>query len=143
MKYLGIDFGTKRIGLAVSDEGGVLAFPHKVVSNNREALERIAQIVTEQHIEAIVMGESRTYSGEDNLVMHDARQFAELLSSETGKKICWHTEVLTSQLARRGDEKNARPVARKRAGAALRAAPIDDSAAAIILQSFLDSGAQR
>ena len=43
MKYLGIDFGSKRIGLAVSDDGGKLAFPHSVVPNGANLLEEIKE----------------------------------------------------------------------------------------------------
>ena len=45
MKYLGIDYGKKYIGLALSDDGGVMAFPYKVISNNQETTKEINEII--------------------------------------------------------------------------------------------------
>ena len=57
MKSLGIDFGTKRIGLAVSDETGSLAFPHSTVKAGPNALSEIAALVAKEGIGQIVVGE--------------------------------------------------------------------------------------
>ena len=45
MRYLGIDYGSKRIGLSISDEEGRMAFPHSVVENDSHALENISNII--------------------------------------------------------------------------------------------------
>ena len=68
MKYLGIDFGTKRIGLAVSDEDGILAFPKKVILNNALKFENIQDIIQKEKIEALVVGEPLNHLGKLNKV---------------------------------------------------------------------------
>src|SRR3989338_9086055 len=74
MRYLGIDFGSKRVGLALSDESGTLAFPYSVVKNDKALLSEIERIVREQKVKLIVMGESRDFKGRDNPI---AKQAAE------------------------------------------------------------------
>ena len=50
MKFLGIDYGTKRIGLAVSDENGTLAFPKEIVLNDADTLKRLGEIIEQEKI---------------------------------------------------------------------------------------------
>ena len=57
MKFLGIDYGSKKVGIAVSDDSANLAFPKCVIGNDVELLEHIARIVSEENIGAIVLGE--------------------------------------------------------------------------------------
>lgn len=122
MRYLGIDFGTKRIGLAISDEAATLAFPHDVVKNSKTAAAEIVEICKVNKISVAVMGESNNYKGNENAVMEEARPFAAELE-KAGLKVIFEPEVLSTMQAERiqGRKDN-----------------IDASAAAIILQSFLD-----
>jgi len=122
----------------MSDEGGVLAFPHKVLLNDKEVLAHIARIIVEQEVGAVVVGESRDFSGNENPVMKEARAFAKSLAETSGIPIQWHPEVLTSVEARRGVEKRRKPVSRERRDGSEKE-HIDARAAAVILQSFLDS----
>ena len=64
MKYLGIDYGTKRIGIAISDDTGTLAFPLTTVFANPQALQTIHALLKENRIEKIIIGESRNFRGE-------------------------------------------------------------------------------
>ena len=68
MKYLGIDFGEKRVGIAVSDIEGNIAFPKIIIENNTDLLKKITDFCNENAIEAIVIGESKNYKGEDNKI---------------------------------------------------------------------------
>lgn len=68
MKLLGIDYGKKRIGIALSDDGGVMAFPNTVIDNNG-ALEKITEIVTLNEVSKIIIGESKDYEMKDNPIM--------------------------------------------------------------------------
>lgn len=122
MKYLGIDYGTKRIGLALSDDEGRMAFPLSVFQNDGSALKQIVDLVATEKVEGIVMGESKNLGGAPNLVFEEAARLARLISEKTGIEVVFHPEMYTSYEAGRmgSDEKL-----------------LDASAAALILNSFL------
>jgi putative holliday junction resolvase len=122
MRLMGIDFGTKNIGVALSDEGAVMAFPKEVVRNADGALERIAAIARDSGAARIVIGESRDFTGAHNPVHAAAEAFAESLKAATGIPVSWEPEFLTSAEAERIQGKNA---------------SLDASAAALILNSFI------
>jgi len=123
MKYLGIDYGTKRVGLAVSDPTGSLAFPLEVVPTEK-ALARITQLVRERRIEALVMGDTRSHGGADNPVTREAQKFGEQLTRETSLTISPAFEAWSSIEASRYAPEHV--------------GHDDSAAAAIILQRFLD-----
>jgi len=122
MRHLGIDYGTKKIGLALSDEAGDFAFPHSVIPADTRALSTVVALCTKESVGTIVVGRSRSYTNEENPVMHEARRFAEQLHSETALPIMYEDEVLTTQEAMRDMGKSEET---------------DASAAAIILRSYL------
>ena len=68
MKYIGIDYGEKRVGIAVSDADGTVAFPKMILESDAKLLEKISDIITQENCEAIVIGESKNYKGEDNTI---------------------------------------------------------------------------
>ena len=125
MRLLGIDYGDKRVGVAISDEGGQFAFPYAIIKNDKQLLSRVQDICTKEEVTKIVIGESNTYAGVPNPIMKKINKFKEALGKATGIPIVFEQEMLTSQEAKRsrveGDERH-----------------IDDSAAALILQSYLD-----
>ncbi len=123
MRFLGIDFGTKRVGVALSDEGGSFAFPHSVQKNDKGLFERICRIAEEESVEMIIMGESRDYSGNANPIMQDIEAFKLRLEKETELKVILEPEFLTSAEAQRIQGKHD---------------GLDASAAALILKSYLD-----
>lgn len=126
-KYLGVDFGSKRVGLAVSDETGKLAFPLSVISNDKNLIENVASIIKEKNINTVVLGESKNYAGENNAIMGDIEKFKRNLEEKTKLKIIFEPEFLSSAQAERLQGKNKMH---------------DASAAAIILQSYLDRNAK-
>lgn len=132
MRYLGIDYGTKRIGVAISDEEGKLAFPKEIVPNNSEALTRVGKILADENIRQVVVGDSVDFKGEPNAIMTEAGEFIKKLEERFKVKVHREKEFLTSVEARRyGDEGN-RGEGRGKSNA------VDASAAALILQRFLD-----
>ncbi|OHA20606.1 MAG: hypothetical protein A2849_02305 [Candidatus Taylorbacteria bacterium RIFCSPHIGHO2_01_FULL_51_15] len=140
MRYLGIDFGSKRVGLALSDESGALAFPYSVVKNDKALLSEIERIVREQKVKLIVMGESRDFKGRDNPIAKQAAECKKMIEKATRKKVEYEPEFLTSIQA-------GRPQGRRQEGSRGTGARaesrrennmLDASAAAIILQSYLD-----
>ena len=132
MKYLGIDYGTKRIGLATSDTGGSLAFPLTTIKAGHGALEEIVAVIKKEGVEKIVLGESRNFKGEANKVMEDIEQFKKDIEELTNLPVAYEAEFLTSAGAARQFEgdfgRKDKPSQEK----------LDASAAAMILQSFLD-----
>lgn len=121
MRYLGIDYGTKRVGISISDEMGKVAFPVSTISN-KDALRDIGEIIKKEKISIVVLGESKDLDGTENILMDEIRTFSKRLEEECGVEIVLEPEYLTSvQAARMTEEKY-----------------LDASAATLILQSFLD-----
>lgn len=126
MRYMGIDYGTKRVGIALSDEAGVMGFPHAVMANDHRLLDDVAHLIKEREVGAIVIGESLNYQGGENAVMEAARSFVAELAERTGVPVHFEPEMLTTQEAKRDGE-----------GVHHSRGIVDSSAAAIILTSFL------
>ncbi len=133
MKYLGIDYGTKKIGVAVSDDNGSVAFPHSTVPAGRGAVSAIAALAKEVGAGALVLGESRNFAGEKNEVMEDIEQFKNDVGELAGVPVHYEREFFTSALAARQFAPQER--SRKQNPSQDK---LDASAAALILQSFLD-----
>ncbi len=143
MKLLGIDYGTKRVGIALSDEEGVLAFPYDVFPQDKSLSKKIAALCKEEGVAAIVIGESRDFKQRENPIMPAARALKDVLEKETGLPVYFEPEMLTTQEARRApeQEEKARRRQRLRRGKARKPkkrAEVDASAAALILQGYID-----
>ena len=123
MKYLGIDYGTKHIGIALSDPEGRMAFPRMVLDASKDPMGEIEELCREEHVEKIIFGDSRNFKNAPNPIMKKMTPFAESLARRTGLPVDFISEALSSQEARRTQGENAMN---------------DASAAAIILQSYLD-----
>lgn len=123
MRYLGIDFGSKRIGLALSDIEGRMAFPHAVFPNEPDVIFRIAELCTRENVQTIVLGESRDYQNRENPIMQKIHPFRDVLKEATDIPVEFFPEVLSSLEAMRTQGDNMHN---------------DASAAAIVLQSYLD-----
>ena len=131
MRYLGIDFGTKKIGIALSDERGRMGFPHSIIPNTPHLLDEVSALITKEGVEAVVIGKSENFAGGENPIAVEARSFGDMLTAHTGMPVFYESETLTSAEARRQYE----PEAKSRAK---RVTPnVDDSAAALILTSYL------
>jgi putative Holliday junction resolvase len=129
MRYLGIDYGSKKIGLAISDEDGNFAFPFLIFknSNKENPLEKIIKIIEEKKIEKIVIGESLNLKGVENKILKEVKSFSQILKEKTNLEIYFEKEWLSTIEARRFQDRH----------------DADDSAAAIILQRFLDKEAKK
>lgn len=122
MKYLGIDYGTKRVGIAISDDAGEFAFP-KAIAPSVEAVETIANLCKEEGVGAIVIGESIASNEVSNELMPMVNAFKAKLALTTELPIFFEREGFSTVEAHRYQTS---------------AGSRDDSAAAIILQRFLD-----
>ena len=126
MRYLGIDFGSKRIGLALSDEEGMIAYPHSVVKNTKNTLDEIMAIYRKEGADEVVIGESKNLDGTPNPIMEDIDDFVAMWTMVDGTIINYEPEFYSSHQAVKMRGKDAKHD------------KIDASAAAIILQSYLD-----
>ena len=145
MRYLGIDYGEKRIGIALSDENGKMAFAHSVVLNVgfKKVLVEIKNICLENSVGKIVLGKSLNYKGEPNLIMINVEMFKTELEKEIRLPVVYENETLTSAEARRplsGPRKRPPVLSKKKSPEKDRRAlmKIDASAAALILRNHLD-----
>ncbi len=122
MRMLGIDYGLKRVGVAVSDEKRQFALPVSVILNTPELLAEVEKLAVDHETKEIVIGESRDYKGEPNSIFEDVEKFKKELETK-GFTVYLELEFMTSVQAERIQGKNNMS---------------DASAAAIILQSYLD-----
>jgi putative Holliday junction resolvase len=120
---MGIDFGTKRVGIAVSDSENKFAIPYSVIQNSKKLLDEVNTIICDNEVEVVILGESKDFKGKDNKVMEKIREFKEEIENKLGKKVIFEPEFLTSHQAQHIQGKTDL---------------LDASAAAIILQSYLD-----
>ena len=133
MRFLAIDHGLKRTGLAISDSAGTLATPHSVVQTQNESflIESIAQLAGRESVEAIVLGLPLNMDGSEGPRAKSVRDFAEKLSLHVKLPIHFHDERLSSYAAQdlfAGVELSIKDKQKR----------LDAVAAANILQSFLD-----
>lgn len=135
MRYLGIDYGSKRVGLSLSDEEGKIAFPYKIVSNNLELIDTIHNICGQEEVSAIVLGESKDLSGLPNKIMGSIEEFKRNIEGELDLPVYFQKEFMTSIFARGNDGKKENNARKEKKNESKK---IDDSAAALILQRFLD-----
>jgi len=134
MKVLGIDFGTKRIGLSVSDDEGSFAFPLKTIENRHTAIEEITHIAKDRKVDFLVLGDP----GKDPGVIHTRTKILEFkdMLEYAGWKVELQSEVMSSLFIDQFLDK--KPIANKR-GNQQKEKKKDESAAAIILQRYLDT----
>ena len=135
MRALGIDFGEKRIGLAISDPDGRFALPLATLEsrNDRSALRQIAEIVRREGVERLILGEPKGLDGRGGENAERVRRFGERLAAMTGLPLERVDEALTSAEAA-GRLRQAGIGSRREPGR------IDAVAAQILLQEVLDRG---
>ncbi|KAA3639368.1 MAG: Holliday junction resolvase RuvX [Proteobacteria bacterium] len=131
---LGIDYGHKRIGLAIGQDLTNTANPLKVIANNQDTLNQLQQVIAEWHIDLIVLGLPLTMDGEEQTLTRQVQKFAKKLKNLTQLPIVYCDERLTSYEAERGFQQQRQQQTRK----AKHKNNLDAEAAAIILQSWFN-----
>lgn len=134
MRYLGIDVGDKRIGIAISDPSGVIATPYQVYNcvGPKKDLKYIAGLAREKDIGKIIVGLPRNMNGTLGIRAEKCQEFAAKLTRHTPAEVLMHDERLTTV----GAEKMLISADVSRAK---RKKVIDKLAAQLILQNYLDS----
>jgi putative Holliday junction resolvase len=133
MRVLAIDHGSKRVGLALSDETGTIAQPLQFLSAEPGAtlLDRLKQIVDERKVEEIIVGLPRNMNGTYGLAAEKVREFVASLKQVLTVPIrTWDERLTTVQANRFLIDSGMRREKRKER--------VDQTAAAILLQSYLD-----
>jgi putative Holliday junction resolvase len=134
MRYLAVDFGLKRIGLAVSDASERMAFPLKTLykSTNDQLFAELVAIIRDEGIGGLVVGVPRDLEGRTTMSTRQAENFASKLRSRTGLEVSLIDETLTSAVAEEKlKESGIAPDRRK--------ACLDQQAAVEILNTFLQN----
>jgi len=130
MRLLGIDYGEKKIGIAISDESAKFAFPHGVIDNvsANSVLKALKIICDKNNIGKIIIGQSLTYKMQSNPIMKRIEKFKSFLEERLKIPVEYESEILTTKQAKRmaptpwvGENEKTHA-----------------SAAALILQAYLD-----
>ncbi|WP_462325976.1 Holliday junction resolvase RuvX [Desulfoplanes sp.] len=131
-RYLGIDFGLKRVGLAVAGPNSTMVFPLKTIFRTTRAtfFEELLATIREENIQAVVLGLPLDLEGNEQLISRQVRNFADSLGRRVAVPIYLENEVLTSFEAKdRLSEAGVFGSRRKKV--------LDQIAAVAILESFL------
>jgi putative Holliday junction resolvase len=135
MRALGLDLGSKRIGVAVSDRSGTIASPLTVVARStsrRRDHERLAALAREEEAECVVVGLPRSLSGELGPAARGVMAEVEALATVVGVPVETYDERLSTVAAHSAlRESGVRGPARREV--------VDKVAAAVILQGWLDA----
>jgi putative Holliday junction resolvase len=136
MKILAVDPGEKRMGLAISDESGTIANPLCVISHTSRSVDaaQVAERASAHEAQMIIVGQSFGDDGNPNKAGVMAARFAEALRQQTSLPVELWDESFTTQDAR--SAQIVMGVSRKR-----RSGHLDELAATVLLQSFLDAHA--
>ena len=119
---MGIDYGTKRVGIALSDDKGLMAFPHVVLKNDDTLIDAIEQIANEESVSKIIIGHSLDRGGKPNPVHAEVEALIADLTLRLGLPIELELEFYTTKEATRFQGKTEMT---------------DASAASIILNSYI------
>jgi putative Holliday junction resolvase len=131
-RIIGIDLGRARIGVAVSDELGMLAHPVETIPANADAARRISEIVREKNAERVVVGLPRHMNGSVGTGAIEALAFVKKLQELLSCKVITWDERLTTTAANRALRDSGRKARNSRN-------VVDQVAAQMILQGYLDS----
>ena len=136
MRIMGLDYGSKTVGVAISDEMMITAQPIETIVRERtnklrKTFQRLEELIGEYEVEKLVIGKPLNMNGTEGEMVQMMRSFSDELSRRTGLEIVEVDERLTTSEADR---------ILKETGVAIsgRKEHIDKMAAAIILQTYLD-----
>lgn len=134
MRVLAVDPGAKRIGVAISDPTGTIANPLTVVQHVARLVDaaRVAELVATNEVKLVVIGQSLDDSGRPTFEGRRAMRFADILRTQTTIPVIFWEEAFTTRDARQA-RINMGVSRRKRSG------HMDDLAATVLLQSYLDA----
>lgn len=121
MRYLGLDYGTRRIGVALADSLTHVAVPRGIIKKDARVFDAIGMLCKQEEVSAVILGLPLTLRGEEGEMAREARNFGQQLSARLGVAVEFIDERLSSSGLRSRDVQS-----------------VDAAAAAIILQVWLD-----
>jgi len=138
MRILAVDHGSKRIGLAISDPTGTIANPLAVIPHTARIMDAatVAEMAISYEAGLIIVGQSLDESGQPNFEGRRSTRFAAALRTQISVPVILWDEAFTTRSARAA--RIAMGVSRKK-----RSGHLDDLAATVLLQSYLDSQSQQ
>ncbi len=132
MRAIGLDWGTVRVGIAMTDEEQTMAFPLQHPLETKEAIKQIQKLSEEYTVEKIIMGLPLSLSGEEGSSAKKAKDFGEKITKNTGLEVIYIDERFSTTASTKAlqqqdiKEKEGREVK-------------DNIAAALLLQQYLDN----
>lgn len=131
-KILGIDYGARRIGVAIADLGVPVAIPLEVIDGAAtDPIKRLSELIASHGVSVVVVGRPKMLSGDDGTATQETRAFAASLQAATGVEIQEIDERMTTVIAERRLRTTGVDGARRKGSR-------DAVAAQVILQSYLD-----
>ncbi len=122
MRKMGIDYGSKRVGIAFTDDKGMMAFPHNTLANDKNLLDSLVALIEEKKVGEIVIGFSLGRDGKPNEIQNRIEELVTDLTLQVGLPVHLEPEQYTTQEAIRFQGRNEKT---------------DAAAASIILNSFI------
>jgi putative holliday junction resolvase len=134
-RIIGIDFGTTRVGISLSDPLQIIARPYITIENDKKTITAICDIIRNENVELIIVGMPLNLKGEKGKKALEVEEFIGVLAEATKTEIVRWDERFTTAMAhqtllRMGTGRQERRTEKGR---------VDSMAAAILLQGFLDS----
>lgn len=125
---LAIDYGTKRIGLALGSTDTSMAVPHEVIGNDEKSIEFIKGVIADEEIQEIILGRPVALNQEETEMTQKVEKFKKELEASISIPIIFEDERMTSSMI----EKVAKGLKSEQKGA------IDAVSAMLILQGYMD-----
>jgi putative Holliday junction resolvase len=132
-RFLAIDYGVKRIGIALCDPLYTFAYPFKTIINDQNLWKELKKIISEQAVSKIILGIPTKENGEDASITREVLKFKAQAENKFKIEVLLRDERYTSSIAQDNILKSVTKKSKRREKGL-----VDRSAAAIILQDYLD-----
>ena len=134
-RIIGVDYGSKRIGISLSDPLGLFAQPRATLKNDESLWNELKHLAEKENVGLVVVGMPFNLKGEKARKAQEVQEFIEQLKQEIGLEVVLWDERFTTTIA----QKTLLQMGTKKKDRRSNKQQIDAMAAAVILQSFLDS----
>ena len=132
-RILGIDYGLKRIGLALTDPLETFAYPLKTISNDKNLFNELAVLIKEKNVVKIILGIPSENNDKNSIISNRIKSFQEQLVKKFSIEIILWDEGYTSVLAKQRVIESVNKKSKR-----MNKGLLDSNSAAIILQEYLD-----
>ena len=136
MTKLGIDYGERRIGLAITDALEMIASPLETLQNDKAFLQKLKEIIDDRNVDTVVVGMPLSMDGTRGPAAEKTERFVESLKAELEIEVATFDERLTTAQAQRW--MISHDISRKK-----RAKRVDEMAAQMILQTYMDASKRK